>query len=99
MSLLEVQETHVTSSQTAESYARSLGAKVTLKLYHATADRFPTREAFNLFVKFLEARDYRFRLANSVSTDVSFSMKAASHELRKLADESEELGDFKLGRI
>lgn len=99
MSLLEVQETHSSSSQTAESYARSLGAKVTLRMYHATADRFPTREAFNLFVKFLETHDYRFRLANSVSTDVSFSMKPASHELRKLADETEEVNDFVLGRI
>lgn len=90
MSFLETEANSTSTS--AENYAKSLGAKVVLKRYHAEAARFPTRESFNLFIKFLVSRDYNYRLANSVAQEVAFSLKAASLELRKLQESQFELG-------
>lgn len=86
---------HSSVAASAENYAKSLGAKVTLLKFHATASRFPTRESMNLFIKFLGERDYNFRLDYSVASSIAFSLKPASLELRKLANAD----DFHLGSL
>lgn len=77
---------------TAESYAKSLGGTVVLHKHHATAARFPTRAAFNLFIKFLVNRDYNYRLTYATAQDVAFSIKSASLELRQFEEERFALG-------
>jgi predicted nucleic acid-binding Zn finger protein len=81
-------------STSAENYGKSLGASVVLHKHHAVVSRFPTREAQNLFVKFLESRDYNFRLNYSTGNSVAFSLKAASLSLRTLEEERFALGEI-----
>lgn len=91
---MSVESALATTSQSAEALAKELGAKVVLKKSHAEASRFPSREVFNQFISFLRQREYKFRLANSVSTEVCFRLPAASLSLRNLGENEFELGEL-----